>query len=211
MKLTVRKKHVMSWLIYLLFLVIAWFTIKSLVTTVQVCGHSMDPNLHTGQRVLVFNKKAIKRNSVIVFDAYGEDPAKTKTTYYVKRVVGMPGDKIDYKNGKLYINNQLYVQDYISKKQVSVGTRYKFQKDVIKNWNIVGLSKKKWVNDQDEKVVPKGDYFVLGDNRAISNDSRYWGFVPKKKVLGVVYVLPWSGTAKQRYNINKLQNKKALN
>ncbi|CAI2699570.1 signal peptidase I [Lactobacillus kunkeei] len=211
MKLTEKQKGLLSWFIYLLFLLLAWFLIKSFATVVKVDGHSMDPNLHTGQRVLVLKKSAVKRNSVIVFDAFGEDPTKLSTTYYVKRVVGIPGDKIVYKDGKLYINNKLYKQNYISKKQVSVGTRYRYQSDVIKNWDIAKLSKEKWVDDQDEKIVPKGMYFVLGDNRSISNDSRYWGFVEQRKILGVVYAFPWSGTATQRYNINDLKNKKALN
>lgn len=211
MKLTAKQKSLLSWVIYLLFLVLAWFAIKSFATVVKVDGHSMDPNLHTGQRVLVMKQAEIKRDSVIVFDAFGEDPTKLATTYYVKRVVGMPGDKIVYKSGKLYINNKLYKQNYISKQQVGVGTRYKFQNDVIKNWDITKLSREKWVDDQDEKVVPKGMYFFLGDNRSISNDSRYWGFVEQRKVLGVVYSFPWSGNATQRYNINDLQNKKALN
>ena len=66
MKLTAKQKSLLSWVIYLLFLVLAWFAIKSFATVVKVDGHSMDPNLHTGQRVLVMKQAEIKRNSVIV-------------------------------------------------------------------------------------------------------------------------------------------------
>lgn len=198
-------KEVLSWGLYVIFLILAYLTFTHFVTTANVDGHSMDPNLHNGEKMLVLKQATVKRNSVIVFDANGEDPTANTTNYYVKRVIGIPGDKISYKDGKLYVNNKVSDQSYISKQELAVGTRYFDDNDKqIKNWDIASLSKTKWVYNQNQTVVPKGKYFVLGDNRSISNDSRYWGFVDKDKILGVVKLFPWSGTKTERHNINDL-------
>ncbi len=197
-------KECLSWLIYLVVLGGIYLTITHFFTMATVDGTSMDPNLYNGEKMLVLKQSEVKRNSVIIFDAHGEDPEATANDYYVKRVIGLPGDTVSYKDGKLYVNNKLVDQSFISKKELNVGTRYKFNGDTIKNWDISKLSSTKWVYNQDAKVVPKGEYFVLGDNRSVSNDSRYWGFVKESKVLGVAKLFPWSGTAKHRHNINDL-------
>ncbi|KOY76022.1 Signal peptidase I [Apilactobacillus kunkeei] len=198
-------KECLSWLIYVVVLGAIYLTITHFFTMATVDGHSMDPNLYNKEKMLVLKQADIKRNSVIIFDAHGEDPEATANDYYVKRVIGLPGDTISYKDGKLYVNNKVADQSFISKKQLSEGTRYNpLNGDMIKNWSISSLSSTKWVYNQNVKVVPKGEYFVLGDNRSISNDSRYWGFVKKSKVLGVARLFPWSGTAKHRHNVNDL-------
>ncbi|CAI2699550.1 signal peptidase I [Apilactobacillus kunkeei] len=197
-------RECLSWLIYLVVLGAVYLTITHFFTMATVDGESMDPNLYNGEKMLVLKQSEVKRNSVIIFDAHGEDPEATANEYYVKRVIGLPGDTVSYKDGKLYVNNKVVDQSFISKKELNVGTRYKFNGDIIKNWDISKLSSTKWVYNQDAKVVPKGEYFVLGDNRSVSNDSRYWGFVKKSKVLGVAKLFPWSGTAKHRHNVNDL-------
>ncbi|MBC6389029.1 signal peptidase I [Lactobacillus kunkeei] len=197
-------KECLSWLIYLVVLGGVYLTITHFFTMATVDGTSMDPNLYNGEKMLVLKQSEIKRNSVIIFDAHGEDPEATANDYYVKRVIALPGDTVSYKDSKLYVNNKVADQSFISKKELNVGTRYKFNGDVIKDWDISKLSSTKWVYNQDAKVVPKGEYFVLGDNRSVSNDSRYWGFVKESKVLGVAKLFPWSGTAKHRHNINDL-------
>lgn len=197
-------RECLSWLIYLVVLGGIYLTVVHFVTMATVDGHSMDPNLYNGEKMLVLKQADIKRNSVIIFDAHGEDPNATTKDYYVKRVIGLPGDTVSYKDGKLYVNNKTVDQKFISKSELSTGTRYFDTNKQIKNWSISSLSSTKWVYNQNVKVVPKGEYFVLGDNRSVSNDSRYWGFVKKSKVLGVAKVFPWSGTAKHRHNVNDL-------
>ncbi|MCK8619786.1 signal peptidase I [Apilactobacillus kunkeei] len=199
-------RECLSWLIYLVVLGGIYLTIAHFFTMATVDGHSMDPNLYNGEKMLVLKQADIKRNSVIIFDAHGEDPRASVNEYYVKRVIGLPGDTVSYKDGKLYVNNKVADQSFISKKELSIGTRYIDTDNgtQIKNWSISSLSRTKWVYNQNSKVVPKGEYFVLGDNRSVSNDSRYWGFVKKSKVLGVAKLFPWSGTAKHRHNVNDL-------
>ncbi|WP_225362950.1 signal peptidase I [Apilactobacillus quenuiae] len=191
--------------LYIIIIAIIYLIIQHFLAFVKVDGNSMYPNLDDKQNVLVFKQSKVKRNSVIVFDAYGEDPTQMSKINFVKRVIGMPGDKISFHNHQLYINDKAVKQNYIDKEQQQQGSEYKLGKnDILKNWDIPTLSKTKWVYDKNATVVPKGQYFVMGDNRAISNDSRYWGFVKKSKILGVVHTFPWSTNKNARYNINDL-------
>lgn len=198
-------KGIMNFVIYILIIAIAYFIIQHFLVLVKVDGNSMYPNLNNKQNVFVLKQAKVRRNSVIVFDAHGEDPvATTSGTNYVKRVIGMPGDKISFKNEQLYVNNKPAKQNYISKEQQQQGSEYSNNNGHLKDWNISKLSKTKWTYNKTATVVPKGEYFVMGDNRAISNDSRYWGFVKQDKILGVVYVFPWFNNKNVRHNINDL-------
>lgn len=161
---------------------------------VKVDGSSMQPNLQDSERVLVWKPMEVKRMSVIVFDAHGEDPAATEPVDYVKRVIGVSGDTISYKDGKLYVNDKLVPQKFIDEEQRTTGTG---------NWTLASIANKYgWA--KSPKKVPKDSYFVLGDHRSVSNDSRYWGFVKKSKVMGVVKVPFWSKNDQAKKNINKL-------
>jgi signal peptidase I len=199
------RKEIVSWIIYFVVLAAILLGVRTFFTMATVSGHSMDPNLYNNEKMLVFRKAQIKRNSVIVFDANGEDPTVTSTKYYVKRVIGVPGDQVAYQNGKLYVNHKVVNQSFISKDELTNGTKYMVDADhQLDHWDLSSLSKSKWGYANTAKVVPKGKYFVLGDNRAISNDSRYWGFVDENKVLGVAKIFPWSGTKTERHNVNDL-------
>ena len=175
-------------------LLIAFLVKTYLFQIVKVDGSSMQPNLQDSERVLVWKQAKIKRMSVIVFDAHGEDPAATQPVDYVKRVIGVPGDTISYKDGKLYVNNKEVPQKFIDEEQRKTGTG---------NWTLSSIANKYgWAKNPVK--VPKDSYFVLGDHRSVSNDSRYWGFVKKSKVMGVVKVPFWSHDEKAKKNINDL-------
>ncbi|GAA3621293.1 signal peptidase I [Secundilactobacillus similis] len=171
--------------------------LKSFVLSpVRVDGPSMEPNLTNNERVWMFKQASVKHLSVIVFDAHGEDPEASAGTDYVKRVIGLPGDTVAFKNNKLYVNGKQINQSFISAAEGTTGTG-------SGNWTLQSLAKQYgWGNNV--KVVPKGEYFVLGDHRSVSNDSRYWGFVDKDKIAGVVKVPFWTGDKQQRQNINSL-------
>lgn len=146
----------------------------------------MYPNLENNQRVALLKWGTIKHDSVVVFDARGVDPqAKEHGNIYVKRVIGLPGDHVRYTaDGQLIVNGKFRQQDYLVDEQKRQGTLEITTSQVA--------SKHVNLRSDQDIVVPSHEYLVLGDNRAISRDSRYFGFVPKEKIKGVVYAFPWS-------------------
>src|SRR5699024_585294 len=115
----------------------------------------------------------IDRFDIVVFKA-------TKEKDYIKRVIGLPGDRIEYKNDQLYINGKQYKEPYLDKekKGISVGL-------LTQDFNI------KTLPATHSEVVPKGHYFVLGDNRRNSEDSRIIGFVSKDAIIGKASLVFW--------------------
>lgn len=187
----------MSWVLPIgLAVAVAFFLKAFIVQPMRVSGPSMVPNLTNKEPMLIFKTAPIHRGSVVTFDAYGVDPALYSSRIYVKRVIGMPGDTVKSKNGTIYVNGKAISQSYISKKQRTSGT---------KNWDLKSLSEDyMWLKYRDATKVPENYYFVLGDNRSVSKDSRYIGFVPRQNIIGVAKVAPvFSGkNAAQRDVIN---------
>lgn len=190
-------KYIKNWLLpAVLGLVLAFFLKTYIISFVSVDGSSMMPNLQDKERVLLLKTKPIKRLSVVVFDAYKLASNAGPKTEFVKRVIGVPGDKITYtRDGRLYVNGKSINQEFISRSQQKSGTLNNVSQ---KGFTLKSLSKK-WSNDRGTIVVPKGKYFVMGDNRTVSYDSRYWGLVPSTKMKGVVYTFAWD---KNHKNIN---------
>lgn len=166
-----------------------------LFSLVKVDGYSMEPNLHNNERILLLKTAAIKRNSVIVFNANGVDGTTTftndKPTYYVKRVIAIPGDTVKYsKNGTLYINGKKQSQSYITKAQRVNGTLGTTGL-LGKGFTLSSIGEhENWPTTYYK--VPNNKYFVMGDNRLKSNDGRFWGLVPKSKVTGVAKAFLWN-------------------
>ncbi|GEP24740.1 signal peptidase I [Lentilactobacillus diolivorans] len=182
-------KGVLSWIVPIALGLVIGLAVKQFVISASfIHGDSMKPNLQSGQMVTVLRPATIHRNSVIIFNAHGEDPQATKPTdYYVKRVIGLPGDTVSSNNGQIYVNNHQINQNYISNNQRTTGTG---------NWDLQSLSQH-WTQDKGTVKVPQGKYFVLGDHRSVSNDSRYWGFVDKSKIEGVAKAFPFQKDANQ--------------
>lgn len=136
---------------------------------IQVIGYSMSPTLTNNQYLLVhpFNNfmfwhKKIERGDIITFE-----DSKTDGKLYVKRVIGLPGDTLEIRNGFVYINGKILDESYISKYRSTYGGTFLSECQNIK--------------------VPGGDVFVLGDNRIRSQDSRFIGFVPEKDIVNILY------------------------
>jgi signal peptidase I len=145
--------------------VIAILIVVFVVQPVRVEGQSMMPKLQDQDRIFVNkfiyplrewlgDKQPIKRGDIVVL-LYPEDPSKS----YIKRVVGLPGEKITIEDGKLYINDVLQQEPYLSPEYLSRDSRLTWE-------------------------VKAHHYFVMGDNRRNSSDSRYWGLVPEKYIYG---------------------------
>jgi signal peptidase I len=143
--------------------------IRFAIQNFNVDGTSMEPNLHNGELILVdkwtYLFRPPARGDVIVFVA----PPHPNMDY-VKRVIGVPGDIIT-------VHNTIVIVDGITLNETYVDPRN--QGNLFANKNITNL------------VVPPNDYFVLGDNRAVSSDSRDWGFVPKANIVGRAAFVYW--------------------
>jgi signal peptidase I len=141
----------------------------------EVDGESMKPTLQDGN-MLVVNKIGyqigkLNRFDVIVFHANEEDD-------YVKRIIGLPGDQIEYRDDELYINGQKMEEKYLEKyRNHHLGNR------LTGDFTLIELT--------GEEVVPEGKIFVLGDNRLRSWDSRHFGFISVDKVVGKVNLRYW--------------------
>ncbi len=142
----------------------------------KIFGQSMEPNLSPGERILSWRFKNIRRGNIIIF----KSPNNSKE-YYIKRVIGLPGDKITMKNDQLYINHQKQKEPYLNVfKQLSPELN---QQKLTPNFTL-----KKILHTNQ---VPANSYFVMGDNRQISEDSRSYGFIKRKDIIGVAFFKFW--------------------
>ena len=146
-----------------------------------------------GIRLPVLDNKIIELNTpsrgdVIVF-RYPEDPAVP----FIKRVVGIPGDHIAYYNKVLYINGEAAEQDIIGKYQ-GIGSGLNMSGASLREENLDGHPHEILIQPgvptlEGTMVVPEGSYFVLGDNRDNSRDSRFWGTVPDENLIGRAFMI----------------------
>lgn len=171
----------------ILLTIMIFFLVKGLVANFRIQGSSMEPSFHTNQLVLV-NKAAYfhfdinawfrlvpgvqaqgqndiwvfggpKRGDVVIFE-----PPDVLDEDYIKRVIGLPGDKVEVKNGKVYVNDTALDEPYIKEAPFS---------------------------PYSATVVPANNLFVMGDNRNASRDSRSFGMLPIDKIVGKAMVVYW--------------------
>ena len=170
------------------------------VQAFKIPSGSMEPTLIPGDHILVdkfiygiripFTEDTIsvshpKTGQVIVFKfPYARKYNLHAGIDFIKRVVGTPGDKIQIINNKVYINNRLYNCKYAKWASGKILPAYDSPRD---NYGPV--------------TVPKNELFVMGDNRDNSFDSRYWGFVPYKDVIGQAFIIYFSWNPKNHFDI----------
>lgn len=142
---------------------------------VQVDGHSMDETLQDGERLFLWKLANIDRFDVVVLDS----PDKEKL--FVKRVIGVAGDTIEYKNDQLLLNGEVVDESYLNPLKEEYERKYNdnFTQDFT-------LAEK-----TGETIVPEGKVFVLGDNRQNSTDSRIIGFVDLDSIHGQATHVIW--------------------
>jgi len=134
-----------------------------LAQATRVYGQSMEPNLHSDQRLVVekisYNFHEPRRGDIVVLKS-----PKVRSGLLIKRVIGLPGEKIEIRDGQVYINEQPLEEPYISNRPQ---------------------------RDMKPVVVPPNHVFVLGDNRNFSNDSRSFGPVPLDDIVGRAWFSYW--------------------
>ncbi|HYL39530.1 MAG TPA: signal peptidase I [Bryobacteraceae bacterium] len=147
--------------------VLAVIVILFLYQPVKVEGTSMMPTLDDQERIFInkfvyrFHFSSVDRGDTVVF-WYPGDPTKS----YIKRVIGVPGDRVEVDHGTVIVNGQALVEEYVPSE---------FRDD----------------SSMAAKTVPQDEYFVLGDHRSSSNDSRSWGMVPRRYIYGKAVFIYW--------------------
>ena len=149
---------------------IIYFVIQTFIgQSVTVKGQSMYPTLHEGDHVVLSKISPIDRFDVVIVN----EASKGKNEWIIKRVIGLPGDTIELRNKQLYINGTLVEEPYTNKDEN--------EEDRV---NINDFTLATLASTNGVTTVPEGQYFVMGDNRAVSLDSRMLGFIDKKDIIG---------------------------
>lgn len=173
----------------------------------RIPSGSLEPTLFAGDFILVnkfdygirlpvlhkkiFGKDNIPERGDIMVFRWPPNPSFN----FIKRVIGLPGDKISYVNKELFVNGNKIPQDFIKNSiaQDESGDNWnaeEIQENLLGVKHHIYIDSTKSSRDFRDLVVPQGMYFVMGDNRDDSADSRYWGFVPDKNIVGKA-VLVW--------------------
>jgi len=220
-----RKNNTRSGVIYELYwgffpVILVVFVLRSFIAEpFKIPSGSMIPTLEVGDFILVnkftygirlpvINKKIIdvnlpKRGDVMVF-RYPEDPSLD----YIKRVVGLPGDKIAYQNKRLTINDQPVdikkIDDYRHPQKLYYSEQYAEKLGEVEHRILNDADAPAFIPDPSRFpfagnciynqsgvvcTVPAGHYFMVGDNRDNSRDSRFWGFVPEENIVGKAFFI----------------------
>jgi signal peptidase I len=168
-------------------------TSGSMIPTLLVGDFILVNKFSYGVRLPVLNTKILDvgepaRGDVIVF-RYPKNPSID----YIKRVIGLPGDKVSYYNKQLFINGEPAKQQ---SQNTFIGTGSGVAMSGAKNRleHLLGVDHNILIDEsrgtmEGEFNVPEGHYFVMGDNRDNSNDSRYWGFVPEENLVGKAFMI----------------------
>ena len=151
---------------YLLTAASVIFVILYVVTIQQVVGPSMSSTLES-QDIVLLSRSHYRLFDMKRFDVIAFEYADTK--YLIKRVIGLPGDKVEYKNNTLYVNDEVIEEEFLDGHQTE-------------DFSLVSMG---------YETIPEGKYLVLGDNRENSLDSRSFGLIDEEDILGKVSLKIW--------------------
>lgn len=174
-------------------LIVTLFLRTFVVQAFQIPSVSMEPSLLVGDRLLVdklvyspslsawedalFGKRAVARGDVVVFKA-PSDPSRN----FVKRVVALPGETVEVRGRRVLVDGRPLEEPY---------ARFGAP-ELPPDHPDYGLQRERALEDWGPRQVPQEQFFVLGDNRDRSNDSRFWGFLPRERVEGQALLIYWS-------------------
>jgi len=138
----------------------------------KIKGQSMHPNYPDAEYLLTqkvsYYLERPKRGDVIVFT-----PPISQDDEFIKRIIALPGEKVKVANGKVFINDEELKEAYLDSSVYTSGSSF--------------------LVEGEEYTVPEGDWFVMGDNRPHSSDSRSWGPITKKEISGKAWLIYWRG------------------
>lgn len=139
----------------------------------KVSGSSMFPNFKNGDYIITdkvsYRIGDPKRGDIVVF----KNP-KDESVDFIKRIIGAPGDRVKVQNNKLYLNGNELNEPYLSQEILTSPGAY--------------------LQEGIEKIVEPGHYITIGDNRPASSDSREWGLITRKEIIGKVFFRYWPAT-----------------
>lgn len=162
------RRDILEMVVFTVVLFVVFFLIRQfLFMPVAVDGPSMEPTLQHGDRLILNKVSDPDRFDVVVFPAPDGSDA-----LYIKRIIGAPGDSLEYRDGILYVNGNQVYEPYLEELKALNPNWDEF----IQDFSLADLT--------GESVVPEGHYFVLGDNRSNSKDSRSFGFITEEDLEG---------------------------
>src|SRR5438874_8371865 len=188
-------------------LVTGLFIITFILQAFEIPSSSMEDTLLIGDHVFVNREqfapptrwmgpfmpyRDIHRNDIVVFLS-PEEPG----LFVVKRIVGIPGDRLHVRDGELYRNGQKVDELYVHHKLGDFNP-YRDNFPAVPPSPMYGVTSEEWQSTMssyiqgEDIVVPPNSYFGMGDNRDVSKDSRYWGFIPRANVIGRPMFIYWS-------------------
>lgn len=181
---------------FIIFILVNFILTKFLIIKCSVSGISMQPTFENQEKVIAYRHSALKRNDIVILKAPDEP-----NSFYIKRIIGLPGDTITSKNNQIFVNgkkiDQAYLKPGFKLKDGYTGTKYSFTSDFsisklakTKEYRLIYSSYQLKLMRRTNQV-PKNSYFVMGDHRSVSKDSRYIGSIPRKKIEGVVKLRYW--------------------
>lgn len=142
---------------------VIFFVIQMLVRNFRVVGTSMEPNLHNGQ-YLIIDKVSYYFSDPQVGDVVVFEPPNRPGEDYVKRIIGLPGQVVEIRNGQVFIDNKPLEEPY---------------------------TVRRGSYSMEPRLVGPDEYFVLGDNRDSSSDSHMWGMLPRANIVGRAWISYW--------------------
>lgn len=192
------RRELISWF----WVILAFLIIESMIVQARVIpSASMENTILIGDHLIVtllgydvgipFTEHHVslwrnpKRQQIIVFEA---PPEAAQNEDFIKRVIGVPGDAINIRQGIVYVNGQRLDEPYVHRDPSDAAspvenfppTGDNLFEGITPQW---AIALREHIKD-GKLIVPPGCYFAMGDNRDDSNDSRYWGFVPRRNIIG---------------------------